>query len=75
VQAEFVYLAVILDGYSRKVVGWKLDRTLRSRLAAEALENAIDLRRPFPKSPRGLENQRHESDREAGVNRYEFKAI
>ena len=37
-QAEFVYLAVVLDGYSRKVVGWKLDRTLASRLAIEALE-------------------------------------
>lgn len=47
-RAEFVYLAVILDGYSRKVVGWKLDRTLTSRLAAEALERAIDLRRPLP---------------------------
>ena len=48
VQAEFVYLAVILDGYSRKVVGWKLDRTLTSRLAAEALNSAIELRRPQP---------------------------
>jgi hypothetical protein len=48
VQAEFVYLAVILDGYSRKVVGWNLDRTLTSRLAAEALVSAIDLRRPLP---------------------------
>lgn len=29
---EFVYLAVILDAYSRKVVGWALDRTLAARL-------------------------------------------
>jgi putative transposase len=48
VQAEFVYLAVILDGYSRKGVGWKLDRTLTSRLAADALESAIDPRHPLP---------------------------
>jgi len=47
-QAEFVYLAVILDFYSRKVVGWKLDRALTSRLAADALESAIELRRPLP---------------------------
>jgi transposase InsO family protein len=48
VQADFVYLAVILDGYSRKIVGWKLDRNLTSRLAAEALVSAIELRRPLP---------------------------
>ena len=47
-QAEFVYLAVILDGFSRKVVGWNLDRSLTSRLAVDALESAIDLRRPLP---------------------------
>ena len=47
-RAEFVYLAVILDGYSRKVVGWKLDRSLTCRLAADALESAIELRRPLP---------------------------
>jgi transposase InsO family protein len=47
-QAEFVYLAVVLDGYSRKVVGWKLDRTLASRLALDALQQAVQLRRPLP---------------------------
>ena len=31
-QREFVYLAVILDGFSRKVVGWALDTTLATRL-------------------------------------------
>ena len=45
---EFVYLAVILDGYSRKVVGWALDRTLAARLAIEALTDAITQRQPPP---------------------------
>ena len=47
-QAEFVYLAVILDGFSRKVVGWQLDRTLMTRLPAEALQHAIQARQPSP---------------------------
>jgi putative transposase len=47
-KAEFVYLAVILDGFSRKVVGWALDRTLASRLAITALEPAIAKRQPRP---------------------------
>ena len=47
-RTEFVYLAVILDGFSRKVVGWRLDRTLTSRLATEALQDAIAARRPLP---------------------------
>ena len=47
-QAEFVYLAVILDGFSRKVVGWAVDRTLASRLARTALEAAIRERQPPP---------------------------
>src|SRR5262250_2518633 len=46
-RTEFVYLAVILDGFSRKVVGWRLDRTLTSRLATEALQDAIAARRPL----------------------------
>jgi len=47
-KTEFVYLAVILDGYSRKVVGWALERTLASRLPLAALQDAITQRRPPP---------------------------
>jgi putative transposase len=43
---EFVYLALVLDGFSRKVVGWALDRTLATRLPLLALERAIALRQP-----------------------------
>ena len=45
---EFVYLAVILDAYSRKVVGWELNRTLAARLVIAALEKAIAERKPPP---------------------------
>jgi transposase InsO family protein len=45
---EFVYLAVILDGFSRKVVGWALERTLATRLTKAALEQAIAARQPLP---------------------------
>ena len=45
-KSEFVYLAVILDGFSRKVVGWALERTLASRLTIAALEQAIAKRQP-----------------------------
>jgi len=47
-QTEFVYLAVILDGFSRKVVGWALERTLATRLAKTALEKALAVRQPSP---------------------------
>ena len=45
---EFVYLAVVLDAFSRKVVGWALDRTLAARLPIAALEQGIAQRRPPP---------------------------
>ena len=45
---EFVYLAVILDAFSRKVVGWELARTLSARLPIAALEKAIADRQPPP---------------------------
>ena len=47
-KTEFVYLAVILDGFSRKVVGWALERTLATRLPKAALEQAIAERQPPP---------------------------
>ena len=47
-KTEFVYLAVILDAYSRKVVGWELDQTLATRLPLAALVRAISKRKPRP---------------------------
>jgi len=47
-KSEFVYLAIILDGFSRKVVGWALERTLATRLTRTALERAIAARQPAP---------------------------
>jgi len=40
-QYEFVYLSVILDAYSRRVIGWALGRTLEADLAVDALKMAI----------------------------------
>lgn len=45
---EFVYLAIVLDVFSRKVVGWALDRTLTARLPLLALERALSERQPSP---------------------------
>jgi transposase InsO family protein len=53
---EFVYLAVVLDSYSRLVIGWALDRTLEATLALGALRMALEKRG----TPAGLI---HHSDR------------
>ncbi|MGC1768307.1 MAG: IS3 family transposase [Candidatus Acidiferrales bacterium] len=44
--SEFVYLAVVLDVFSRKVVGWALARNLKAELPLSALERAVANRRP-----------------------------
>jgi transposase InsO family protein len=67
-RAEFVYLAVILDAFSRKGVGWALDRTLANRLTIAALERAIAQRQPRP----GLV---HHSDRGLQYARGEYVAV
>jgi len=41
---EFVFLAVILDAYSRRVVGWALDRTMEDELTLTALGMALSRR-------------------------------
>jgi transposase InsO family protein len=45
---EFAYLAVVIDAFSRRVIGWALDLHLRADLAIAALEMAIAERRPQP---------------------------
>ena len=56
IMTGFVYLAVILDAWSRRVVGYAISRSIDARLAAAALKAAINARDP----PRGCV---HHSDR------------
>jgi transposase InsO family protein len=44
----FVYLAVILDVFSRRIVGWAISKSLDRRFTIEALKMAIELRKPLP---------------------------
>jgi len=43
---EFAYLAIVLDAFSRKVIGWAIETHLRAELALAALDMAIAVRRP-----------------------------
>ena len=45
---EFVYLAVVLDAYSRRCLGWALRRSLEAELVLAALRMALKQRRPRP---------------------------
>lgn len=47
-ETEFVYLAVILDAFSRRVIGWAFDRELSTELTLQALMMALEERRPAP---------------------------
>jgi putative transposase len=55
-EAEFIYLAVVIDAFSRRVIGWALDRTIEDDLALAALRVALEQRG----TPVGLV---HHSDR------------
>jgi len=45
---EFVYLAVVLDSFSRRVIGWALDRTMEEELTLTALRMALSRRSAGP---------------------------
>lgn len=47
-EVEFVYLAVLLDAFSRRCIGWALQRSLETALVLEALGMALRQRRPRP---------------------------
>lgn len=67
-ETEFVYLAVVLDGFSRKVIGWALDRTLEASLPLAALKMALAKRQFKP----GLV---HHSDRGVQYACCEYTAL
>jgi transposase InsO family protein len=67
-RTEFVYLAVVLDAFSRRVIGWALGRTLQAELPVTALQMALKQRRPQP----GL---MHHSDRGVQYASIEYTAI
>jgi putative transposase len=62
-RTEFVYLAVVLDAFSRRVTGWALGRTLEAELAVTALRMALIERQPSPglvhHSDRGVQYASH----------------
>jgi transposase InsO family protein len=43
---EFVYLAAVIDAFSRRVIGWALERSLEADLTLAALRMALELRQP-----------------------------
>jgi transposase InsO family protein len=47
-RTEFVYLAVVLDAFSRRVIGWQLSRSLEAELTVGALRMALWQRQPTP---------------------------
>jgi putative transposase len=67
-RTEFVYLAVVLDAFSRRVIGWALGQTLAAELAVTALRMALIERQP----PAGLV---HHSDRGVQYAAYAYTEI
>ena len=47
-EAEFICLAVVIDAFSRRVVGWAVKRTMEDDLSLAALRMVLESRRPLP---------------------------
>jgi putative transposase len=67
-QREFIYLAVILDAFSRRCIGWALSRQLDARLPLQALQLALQTRTIQPQLM-------HHSDRGAQYASKEYVAL
>lgn len=67
-QQGWVYLAVVIDLYSRRVVGWAMDRRMQKALVIRALMMAVNLRNPAP----GL---LHHSDRGSQYASYAYQKL
>ena len=67
-QEGWIYLAVVIDLYSRRVVGWSMDRRMTKSLVIRALMMAINLRKPAP----GLI---HHSDRGSQYASHAYQAL
>ena len=64
----WLFLAITLDLYSRKVVGWAMDRTMTAQLVCDAYQMALAQRKPGP----GLI---HHSDRGSQYTSYDFQKL
>lgn len=67
-QSGWLYLAVVLDIFSRKVIGWAMDTTMTTQLVERALTAALRTRRPQP----GL---LHHSDRGSQYASHDYQAL
>jgi putative transposase len=64
----WLYLAAVMDLYSRKIVGWSMSETMNTAMAIAALKMAINRRRP----PKGL---LHHSDRGVQYASYDYQDV
>ena len=67
-QEGWIYLAVVIDLYSRRVVGWSIDRRMKKALVMRALMMAANLRKPPP----GLI---HHSDRGSQYASHDYQKL